>query len=122
MNDPIISKILFNSFVSLTGSERAIAVGVTPAYAYIDGKKTETIEGYHVECVLPKLAFTKIRVKVAKKPAFSASDLENAETATFVSFEDFSARIYSNADGAHLSSKAESCTIVDKEEFVESNY
>lgn len=119
MNDQIVNKIQFKSFESLAGTNRAIAIGISPAYAYADGKRTDTIDGYAIDCVIPEMAFSKLRVKVAQKPTFTSQDIEDTGTGLPVCFENFSARIYSNADGVHITARAGTCTAIEKEIFIE---
>ena len=46
-----ILKHLDFQWASFSKKDSAIALSVSPAYAYENGKKTETIEGYTVEFV-----------------------------------------------------------------------
>lgn len=117
MNDSIFSKLKFFSLESLTGADSAVAISFSPAYAYVDKKKTDTIDGYNVECVIPTLAFSKLRVKVSKKPDFQDEDFEKINMGIPVQFEGFFARFYNNSEGMHITAKAEKCIIVEDEDL-----
>ena len=43
---------------------KTVLTGVRPSYVYVDGKKTDKIDGYAYEVVLPEASYEKIVVKV----------------------------------------------------------
>lgn len=41
-----------------------MAVGIKEAFAWEDGKKTKKVEGWNIECLIPRLQFEKVAIKV----------------------------------------------------------
>lgn len=111
MNDEILSRFKFQSFEAMTGTDSAIAISIVPAYAYVNNKKTEKIEAYNVDCVIPTLGFSKLRVKVSQKPDFQDEDFEKNNMGIPVHFDGFFARFYANSDELHITAKAEKCVM-----------
>lgn len=112
-----ILKHLDFQWASFSKKDSAIALSVSPAYAYENGKKTETIEGYTVEIVLPDLGFEKLRVRISEKPKFSQADIDAADTPFAVKFEGFSAKFYIIDGHERVSAKAERCISVANDLF-----
>lgn len=112
----ILSKMNFQ-WNNFSQKEEAIALSVSPAYAYENGKRTETVEGYAVEIVLPDLGFEKLRVRISEKPKFSQADIDAADTPFAVKFEGFSAKFYIIDGHERVSAKAERCISVANDLF-----
>lgn len=114
----LIAKLDLN-WKNFSKNETAIAVSIAPSYAYENGRRTDTMEGYVVEVVLPELAFEKMRVKVSEKPQFSQRDIDTASSPLIVKFEDFSARFFVINGSERLSAKARTCVLIDSDLYAD---
>lgn len=111
----ILSKLNF-TWENFSQREEVIALSISPAYAYENGKRTETIDGYTMEVVLPDLGFEKLRIKVSEKPKFEQADIDASSTFA-VKFEGFSAKFYIIDGHERVSAKAERCISVANDLF-----
>ena len=74
---------------------KSLLTNVRPAYAYVNGEKTNDIEGYAYEVVLPEAAYEKIVVKIkSEKPL-----VEKVVGSPEVKFEGLEAKAYRTAMG-----------------------
>ena len=69
--------------------KKLLLVDVTPCYAYLNGQRTDTIEGYRYIVALPELGFDKLSVKISGEKL-----IEKPETYVEVSFEGLELFIY----------------------------
>lgn len=73
-----------------SGFDQFLLTGVTPWYAYADGKKTDQLLGYTCEVALPQHALDKIRVHVSGEVALKARlqqvNFKNLEIALYPNF------------------------------------
>lgn len=83
-----ISDLIIDVNKTLGGQK--ILTAITPAYKYANGEKTEEIEGYNYEIVLPQREFEKVRIRIAGRQAFDmpevypAVDFEGLEIKAYV--------------------------------------
>ena len=84
-------------------SGQMILVGVTDAFAYADGHRTDTITAVRCTVVLPDYSFEQLAVKLPVGTAVNESLLGKP-----VDFTDFFARVYSLNGRMGLSASATS--------------
>lgn len=90
-----------------------ILTAVMPYYTYVDGKKTENIEGYRYYVVEDK-TFEKLSVKIPSVvPAISKEEIENAKNHIRVTFDNAIAKPYRTQSGEYeLSVTATAVSVV----------
>ena len=73
-------------------------IGVEKSFAYVDGAKTERLDGMKYECLLPGQKFERVKVKVPTSTStLEKSVIDEANdsgTQIFVSWEGFTAKFY----------------------------
>lgn len=87
-----LTKVPINTKVLL---DKAILLGVTPSYAYEGGERTQRIDGYRYNLVLPTSDFEKVSVKI---PGVKKLDVQGESFP--VRFDNPVARIYYSG-GSH---------------------
>lgn len=105
------------TFPTLTKDRGAILTGVSPAYAYADGVKTDQQDGVWYHIVIPAKEYLKASVKVADLSLITTNEelkiaMEVADT--FVEFDDFSAKWYKRGKEWHLSCQASRARLVTR--------
>lgn len=86
-----------------TLGKKLLLVDVSPYYAYIDNKKTDTIEGYRYTVALPDRAFEKVAIKIKGE-----AQMDNPDTYIDVSFEGLELFIYWRNNEPTLGVRAQS--------------
>lgn len=103
------------TFLALTKGRGAVLTGVSPAYAYVDGVKTDAQDGVWYHIVLPAKEYFKASVKVADLfPVITNEEIKTAMevTDTYVEFDDFAAKWYKRGKEWHLSCQASHARLV----------
>ena len=83
-----------------------LLVDVVPAYAYADGKRTDTITGYKYVCALPSHKLEKIAIKIEN--VSKLVEWEDGDDARSVTFENLEVGTYFRNGSIELSVKATS--------------
>lgn len=84
-----------------TLGRKLLLVDVSPAYAYADGRRTESITGYRYEVTMPDHRFDKIVIKIDGNQL-----MESPEDCIEVTFDGLELFIYWNAGNYQLGAKA----------------
>lgn len=87
---------------------QAMLVGVSPAYEYENGKRTDNVIGYKYEVVMPQRAYDKISVKISGDLQIELPENETP----FVAFEGLSLIPYWTQQGYRISASANSIRLV----------
>ena len=83
------------SLDQLSGGKDVLLVGVKPIYKYVDGKRTDDVEGHRYEIILPAMQFERINVKVVgDNPTFTDASLREYEGAVYADITGFVGRFY----------------------------
>lgn len=96
-----------------TLGENLLATDVREAWQYVDGKKTERLAGWSIECASPRMRLDKIVVKVlSRNKPFEIVDGEPVS----VKFSGLSGKVYVDFRSGQLkeSITAESVIVLDE--------
>lgn len=85
----------------IIGGANQILLEVTPYYAYMDGKKSDTILGYRYTVVEDK-NFEKFSVKIPSSvPAISQESIDSSKQRIIVTFDNAIAKPYRTQSGEY---------------------
>jgi len=95
------------------GTGSLVLLSISKDFAYIDGKKTDTLKGYRYN-VVELDNYLKFTVKIqSDNPIITNEQLENAKSKIMITFEDCMARPYRNSSNNYdLSFTATSISII----------
>ena len=88
---------------------KKLLVDIVPAYAYADGRRTDTVTGYRYVVALPDHQLEKIGVKIEGKQL-----LEKPEGFAEVEFTGLELMVYEAQGHAQISAKAAGVSLVQK--------
>lgn len=70
-----------------TFGRKMLLVGVTPYYAYKDGRRTDVVDGYRYSIVLPERAFDRIEVKIPGKQLVETPEVRGYDEVSLAGME-----------------------------------
>ncbi|WP_395549394.1 MULTISPECIES: hypothetical protein [unclassified Lacrimispora] len=76
------------------GSKRIYITSCKEVTSYVDGKATDSIENYRIECVFPDNQYEKVIIKVTDKPPVTQEMIDKAESPITVSLQDLECKLY----------------------------
>lgn len=93
--------------------ENLLATDVKESWQYVDGKKTERLAGWSIECACPRMRLDKVVVKVLSKN--KPFEIVNGDPVS-VKFSGLSGKVYVDFRSGQLkeSITAESVTVLDE--------
>lgn len=95
--------------VASSVGEILILVAVKPSYAYINGTKTDQLEGFRYDLVLPERSYDKLSVKIAGEQKLELSEGETQ----FVTLDGLSLKLYWSPQGHKISATADNIRLVN---------
>ena len=90
-----------------------LLVDIRPVFAYVNGEKTNNIDGYRYQCCLPKHKMEKIGVRVTGKVPLFDLEKEEIPINTIVDFEGLEVGSYFSNGQINVNAKADSVSVVD---------
>lgn len=102
-----IKNVVIDSYATI--GKNALLVGVSPAYAYEGGNKTDKVIGYKYEVVLPEKMYDKLTVKVLGDKKL---DMPENET-PLVLLDGLSLSLYWTPQGHKVSATAENIRLAN---------
>lgn len=88
---------------------KKLLVDIVPAYAYADGRRTDTVTGYRYVVALPDHQLEKLGVKIEGRQL-----LEKTEGFAEVEFTGMELMVYEAQGHAQISAKATGVSLVQK--------
>lgn len=92
-----------------TVGKNLMLIGITPAYSYENGKRTDTVIGYKYEVVLPEKKYEKLNIRILGEQKL---DMPENETPQVV-FEGLTINLYWSPDGYKISASADNVKLVN---------
>lgn len=90
-----------------------LAADAKERYRYVDGKRTDELDGYGISVILPNLSFEKAMLKVSTLPDnLTHSALMASGPVSIIPVGNFTATLYQGTSGTGLSLKAETAEVV----------
>ncbi|WP_258111602.1 hypothetical protein [Alicyclobacillus sp. SP_1] len=100
-------------FQAIVGSPEVLCISEGPYYKYVNGVKTDQVEGVAYTCVLPKLGYERVVVKVpGHSPVITNEQLSEP---VLMTFESAICKFYRDRSGDYqLSCKADKAIVVNR--------
>lgn len=102
-----VSHLAIDSYASV--GKTLILVNVTPSYAYENGTRTDKLEGYRYEIVLPEKAYEKLSVRIPGEQRIEVSEGDTP----FVSLDGLSLKLFWTPQGHKVSATADNIKLIN---------
>ena len=102
-----IKDIVVDSYATV--GKNLMLVGVSPSYAYDNGKRTDTINGYKYEIVMPERMYEKLNVRILGEQKVEMPENETPQ----VLLDGLMIRLYWTQQGHKVSASADNIRLVN---------
>ncbi|WNX85942.1 hypothetical protein RWV98_06650 [Agathobaculum sp. NTUH-O15-33] len=110
----VFIKLLILTMFQVFGADYAILTSVSDDMEYVDGKSTGKKLGTKYNVVCPKMQYLTVTVKVPNADPIVAQEvLDSADEPVLITFEGFTARLYSIRGEIGLTCKADKAVLFD---------
>ncbi|MCI6006893.1 MAG: hypothetical protein MRZ25_01355 [Ruminococcus sp.] len=96
-----VANLIIDSNASV--GKNLILVAIKPSYVYADGKRSDQLEGFRYDLVLPERSYDKLSVKIAGEQKLELSEGETQ----FVTLDGLSLKLYWSPQGHKVSATAD---------------